>query len=310
MKENRSDYVNINEEFPNWEDRVKVLFRVENGKLYRNMIHLKYFNIRREFYRWIDLCKHPIELSSTSFSKVVYDTCEVLFYLHYGYKAKRLFVMNNDRTPKLEDIKDFGNKPFLQNIYKNKKGEITIEYLNQCLYLVGEELYYNYRPVWHFKTYPAYTRWNKEYAHKNVDEFLCVTNQGYETVNVPPFTMQKHRAKMQLKVQRMLDPKDEVIDHINRNKRDNSFDNLRITTPKINACNVGKQVSNIVKYKSKYKGVSKDSETNWRTRIYFEGKQITIGRFTTEIEAAKAYDLFITDNKLGNIRNKDLGLLK
>jgi hypothetical protein len=309
MKENRPDYVNINEECPNWEDRVNMLFKIENGKLYRNMIHLKYFNIRREFYRWIDLCKHPIELSSTSFSKVVYDTCEVLFYLHYGYKAKRLFVMNNDRTPKLEDIKDFGNKPFLQNIYKNKKGEITIEYLNQCLYLVGEELYYNCRPIWHFKTYPAYIRWNKEYAHKNVDDFLFINHDGYEMVNVPPFTVQKHRAKMQLKVQRMLDPKDEVIDHINRNKRDNSFDNLRITTSKINACNVGKQVSSIIKYKSKYKGVSKDSETNWRTRIYFEGNQITIGRFTTEIEAAKAYDLFITDNKLGNIRNKDLGLL-
>lgn len=309
MKENRSDYININEEFPNWEDRVKALFRVEHGRLHRNTIPLCYFRTRREFYEWIDKCKYQIESSKIKFSRNEYNTCEVLFYLHYGYKAKRLFVMNNDRTPKLEDIKDFGNKPFLQNIYKNKKGEITIEYLNQCLYLVGEELYYNCRPIWHFKTYPAYTRWNKEYAHKNVDEFLCVTNQEYETVNVPPFTVQKHRAKMQLKVQRMLDPKDEVIDHINRNKRDNSFDNLRITTPKINACNVGKQVSNIVKFNSKYKGVGKAKGRNWRAKIRKDGKEISIGNFLSEIEAAQAYDDFIIEHNLPNLSNKALGLL-
>lgn len=309
MKENRAAYVDINKEIPLWEDRVKLLFRVENGRLYRNMLPLCYFRIRRNLYGWINKCKDFIKVDKLMFTGVKYSTYEIIFYLHYGYKAKRLFVMNEAREPYLEDVKDFSNRPYLHNTFLNKKSEITIEYLRQCLYLKGEELFYNQRPVWHFKSYPAYLRWNKEYAHKNVDNFLCLDGDGYEQVNTPPFMSQKHRVKIQLKIGRILDPKNEVIDHINRNKIDNSFDNLRITTPKINACNTGKQVSSIVKYTSKYKGVGKAKGRNWRAKIRKDSKEVTIGTFITELEAAQAYDNFIIKHNLPNLSNKDLGLL-
>lgn len=40
---------------------------------------------------------------------------------------------------------------------------------------------------------------------------------------------------------------------------------------------------------SKYKGVHKDKK-KWRSRIYYNRRQISLGSFDKEIDAAKAYD--------------------
>lgn len=47
-----------------------------------------------------------------------------------------------------------------------------------------------------------------------------------------------------------------------------------------------------------YNGVSFDNSQikKWRARIYFNKKSIHIGRFNSEIEAAKAYDSFVKEN--------------
>lgn len=80
-------------------------------------------------------------------------------------------------------------------------------------------------------------------------------------------------------------------DHINRNVRDNRKCNLRV-------CTAGQNKANTHKYRksgatSKYKGVSKISgatKNPWRAMIMYNGKLIHIGCFSTELDAARAYE--------------------
>lgn len=84
---------------------------------------------------------------------------------------------------------------------------------------------------------------------------------------------------------------DEHIDHINGNGLDNRKSNLRIANKQINAYNSRKRIT----YKGKnsssgYKGVSKEDK-RWRCRIRINNKDIYLGRFDTEEQAAEMYDL-------------------
>ena len=71
----------------------------------------------------------------------------------------------------------------------------------------------------------------------------------------------------------------QLIDHINRNPLDNRKANLRIATPSQN--NANQDTSR------KYKGAYKNAKgTTWSAKLC--GKHL--GNFSTELDAAKAYD--------------------
>ena len=77
-------------------------------------------------------------------------------------------------------------------------------------------------------------------------------------------------------------------DHINHNGLDNRKQNLRAASPANNAQNRRKFSS---PSRSKYKGVDfVKSQNAWRARITVNNKRIHLGYFTSEINAAKAYD--------------------
>ena len=79
-----------------------------------------------------------------------------------------------------------------------------------------------------------------------------------------------------------------IIDHINGNKLDNRVSNLRIVTTSQNAMN---QKKTKLKTSSRYKGVSKCTDRDrWICMIKVGTKTINLGRFKTELEAAKAYN--------------------
>lgn len=78
-----------------------------------------------------------------------------------------------------------------------------------------------------------------------------------------------------------------IFDHINGDRLDNRSCNLRIASYQEN--NVNRVAKNGT---SKYKGVSWDSSRDkWISSIQIKGKTHHIGRFDSEEEAAKAYDM-------------------
>jgi len=79
------------------------------------------------------------------------------------------------------------------------------------------------------------------------------------------------------------------VDHIDGDRLNNIKKNLRIVTSQEN--NFNKRKYRGSSFTSKYKGVSWDtSNKKWRARLKIDKKDIHIGRFESEVEAAKAYD--------------------
>lgn len=78
------------------------------------------------------------------------------------------------------------------------------------------------------------------------------------------------------------------IDHINRDRSDNRWINLRDVSHQVNQQNVGSIKT--FKQKTSLVGANWDKSTkNWKACICVDGKNIHLGRFGTDVEAHKAY---------------------
>lgn len=91
-------------------------------------------------------------------------------------------------------------------------------------------------------------------------------------------------------------PKNFLVDHINNDKLDCRRSNLRLATRSDNEANKKKRRG---KTSSKYKGVSlmkNIKKKPWRATLTFEKKQIALGTFATEREAAIAYNTAALEN--------------
>lgn len=94
----------------------------------------------------------------------------------------------------------------------------------------------------------------------------------------------RHRVGMH----ELIKPSDDPLitpDHKNRNGLDNRKNNLRLA-------NKSQQMANRDKYdgKYKYKGIRPNSGGRWSARIRKDHKEIYLGTFNSEIEAALAYN--------------------
>jgi hypothetical protein len=82
-------------------------------------------------------------------------------------------------------------------------------------------------------------------------------------------------------------PKGRVVDHKNCDSLDNRRDNLRIVTQAENMRNRRKRKNT----SSRFIGVWFDKKRRrWTVQIRYQGKKLWLGRFTSELDAAKAYD--------------------
>lgn len=78
-----------------------------------------------------------------------------------------------------------------------------------------------------------------------------------------------------------------LTDHRNRNSLDNRRSNLRPATHLQSVRNTGPRAGG----SSRYKGVTFDKASGkWAARIFFKGRKVSLGRFTSETDAARAYD--------------------
>lgn len=75
------------------------------------------------------------------------------------------------------------------------------------------------------------------------------------------------------------------IDHVNGNPMDNRRANLRFASPAQNACNTGKKVGHL----SKYKGVTRHRTGKWQAQIKIEGTSVYLGLYGTEAIAHEVY---------------------
>ena len=96
-----------------------------------------------------------------------------------------------------------------------------------------------------------------------------------------------------------------VTDHIDMNPANNMKSNLRIVKKSINSYNVGKK--NFTNATSKFKGVV-SANSRFKANSAIMGKQINLGVFKDETEAAMAYNLFILRFIGDNIAINDVGI--
>lgn len=110
---------------------------------------------------------------------------------------------------------------------------------------------------------------------------------GYALRNVR-VGKRKYRAEYMHRAIMDLNPGDnKYVDHANGNGLDNRRSNLRICTKTQNQQNQKPRHTKV----SSYKGVGYyKRDEKWRARIVVNKKDIELGKFETEIEAAKAYD--------------------
>jgi hypothetical protein len=117
-------------------------------------------------------------------------------------------------------------------------------------------------------------RWHGLYTRKPRYPWYATTNIGRHTI--PLHTLLTGLAE---------------IDHVNGNGLDCRQVNMRKSRRHQNLANRGKVTSTSRIYSSRFKGVIRDKRRElWIARLTVQGKAVHLGRFTDEIEAARAYD--------------------
>ena len=124
---------------------------------------------------------------------------------------------------------------------------------------------------------------NKPRVMKQTDN-----GNGYLVVNLRVDGKSKSRMVHQLVAEAFLNHKPNghkiVVDHIDNVKTNNNVWNLQLTSTRINST---KDRKNCV---SKYTGVTRSTDNKkWKAKIWIDGKSVYLGRFSSEIEASKAY---------------------
>lgn len=149
-------------------------------------------------------------------------------------------------------------------------------------------LFWKERPIWHFKNderWPAQDcmkRWNTSYAGS--EAFCQKGKNGYLYGTIDNSHLLSHRVIMAMQLGYW--PK-ETVDHINGDRTDNRLENLRLATRSQQSRNTSSAKGGT----SQYLGVSwRANRSKWRSVIFVDGKQKSLGSFSDEVEAARAYD--------------------
>lgn len=159
-----------------------------------------------------------------------------------------------------------------------------IELLRECFDYSPEtgELRWKERPVEHFSRPCMRDNWNRQNAGKVI---TSITGSGYIRVRIYKVCYMAHRVIFAMMTGK--EPKAE-IDHINRNRSDNRWCNLREASKSENRANASLRKDNQLGVR----GVSLFKQGNYVryvAEICMNGKRRRLGYFSTIEEASDAY---------------------
>lgn len=157
------------------------------------------------------------------------------------------------------------------------------EYLDECFIYNNGVLYWKERPLYHFKNIRTYKAFIKNFVGKEAGSIdngryvIGVNNTVYLRSiliwilhgNDPPTQQQQ-------------------IDHKNRNKLDDSIENLRIGTSQQNKFNKTTYKSNTIGFR----GIRFDKKCKnkpWHVRININGKKKSLGYYSSLEEAREVF---------------------
>ena len=152
----------------------------------------------------------------------------------------------------------------------------TQEYLLDCFEHIGSHLIWLERPIEHFHTYAKGEAFNRKFAGEIAG---TKTNKGYIRTGLKYTWYFNHR--IIYKMHTGIEP--DIIDHINRIRTDNRFENLRNGTETENMTNKSMYKNN----RSGYKGIY-ETLTSWQVTSQINGKQVYVGAYPTLEEAIQA----------------------
>lgn len=164
--------------------------------------------------------------------------------------------------------------------------------------VIGYENSYNISNLGNVISLDRYV-WNGKVNHIRKGESIktIINNSGYKCVNLringglKTFTIHRLVAMCFLKHNSDGTNKN-VIDHIDGNKLNNDYKNLRIVTNREN-------LSNYKNVTSKYTGVHFHSKNKkWNANIWHNNKRIFLGTFNNEIDAHLSYQKYLKEKVL------------
>jgi hypothetical protein len=125
------------------------------------------------------------------------------------------------------------------------------------------------------------SRWNTRYAGTPADRQIHL---GYARVKIARCRYLAHRVAWAIHTGAW---PTKQIDHINGDRSDNRISNLREATHAENTRNKSSAAGS----SSKYLGVHwSQNAQKWKSGIWHDGKQIHLGTFSSDVDAARAYD--------------------
>ena len=140
------------------------------------------------------------------------------------------------------------------------------------------------KDIWRYKDGKLFWKINPKNGVREGEEAGSKNSNGYWQVRYKQVGYSRHRIIYYMHTNNWPD----VIDHINQDKTDDRFENLREASPILNSHNCDKAWG-----KTPYRGVYyRKDRGKFQSTIRINGKQNFIGVFNTAEEASEAYQRF------------------
>jgi hypothetical protein len=259
----------------------------------KNKWKVQYCNICLGYFDNEDLAGKQYDMYALLDTNGIAKTNNLINYLDIKNLDKNTLVFKKNRDTNLP--KNIYNKhgKFIASIMYNK-----ITYTSKLVNTINEAenqlkiIKINFKNI---KDDDTITRNNDGFAIIKISNKECIIDDekwhelskikwrieksGYIQTNINKIPILMHRY--------LLNPdKNSIVDHINNNRHDNRLCNLRIVSHAVNAHNKIKKNN----CSSKYIGVSLNKKQKWIAYINYNSRQIQLGTFDKEIDAAIAYN--------------------